>query len=334
MVVKYIVPFAAAMLLILSGCTDLTEFDHTMIAGISFVSTPDLHVVHTIENISGASALCPLSGCLIVATTEGTVLRFDTQTYEQTGSFLVGSPSSSGYFEMEYSPTESSVYIIGAFGQILEYHVPDMELMDNFTLCESPVDIEIGPQIELPYFYVAGATSKKFFEVRCESNIASRTCYLASRPTCMAIGQLQDTILIGTVGETEIVSIGTGIMQNRVMHYFPGILAIETIPDDTTFCAVFDYTTRKIATILNYFSSQFTPPMWTGSVPIDGNLHYMCTEPNSDHVYVLSYLGDNVSRLVSYNCTSYLIEDQLDLQGYPVDLEICPGGMLVVLTAE
>ncbi|MCD4774619.1 MAG: hypothetical protein K8S15_01045 [Candidatus Aegiribacteria sp.] len=41
-----------------------------------------------------------------------------------------------------------------------------------------------------------------------------------------------------------------------------------------------------------------------------------------------------VSRLVSYNCTSHIIENQLDLRGYPVDLEICPGGMLLALTAE
>lgn len=334
MVVKYIGCYAVAVILILSGCTDLTEFDHTLRAGVNILSTPDLSLVHTIENITGARSLCPLPGCFIVATTEGTVIRFDSQTFEQTGSFIAGSPSSSGYFEIEYSPTESSVYIIGAFGQISEFHVPDMELMDNFTLCESPIDIEISTQIESPYFYVAGTTSKKFFEVRRESNIASRTCYLASSPTCMAIDQAQDTILIGTVGETEIVSIGTGIMRNRVMDHFPGILAIETIPGDTTFCAVFDDTTGMIVTIFNYFSSPITPPSWSRFEPIDGDIHYMCAESYGSHVYVLSYLGDNVSRLVSYNCNSYLIESYVDLHGYPVDLEICSGGTLLVLTAE
>lgn len=333
MVVKHIGPFAVAVFLILSGCTDIAEFDHTFRSGVNIVSTPDLSLVHTIENISGARSLCPLPGCFIVATTEGTVIRFDSQTYEQTGSFKVGSPSSSGYFEMEYSPTESSVYIIGAFGQISEFHVPDMELMDTFTLCESPVDIEIGTDIEVAYFYLAGATSKRIFEVRLSSNIASRSCYLEFSPTCMAIDQAQDTILIGTVGETEMVSIGTGPMRNRIMDDFPGILAIETIPDDTVFCAVFDYTKGTIATVINYF-----PPVsggcWIGAVQIDGDIHYMCADSDGDHVYVLSYLGDNVSRLISYNCKSFLIESQIDLPGYPVDLEICSGGMLLVLTAE
>ncbi|MCD4775023.1 MAG: hypothetical protein K8S15_03110 [Candidatus Aegiribacteria sp.] len=333
MVTKYIGFFAATALLTVSGCTDLTEFDHTLRAGVNIVSTPDLSLVHTIENISEARSLCPLPGCFIVATTEGTVIRFDSQTYEQTGSFIVGSPSSSGYFEMEYSPTESSVYVIGAFGQISELHVPDMEVLDNFSLCESPVDIEIGTDIEVAYFYVAGATSKRIFEVRLSSNIASRSCYLEFSPTCMAIDQTQDTLLIGTVGETEIVSLGTGPMRNRIMDDFPGILAIEAIPDDTVFCAVFDCSKGLIATIFNYFPP-YAGSCWSGAVQIDGDIHYMCADPDGYHVYILSYLGDNVSRLISYNCWNYLIEHSTDLQGYPIDLEICSGGTLLVLTAE
>jgi hypothetical protein len=300
------------------------------------ISTPDLSIVHTIENISGAMSLCALPGCFIVATTEGKVIRFDSQTHEQTGSFIIGSPSSSGYFEMEYSPTESSVYIIGAFGKILEFHVPDIELMDNFTVCEAPVDIEIGTQIELPYLYVAGANSSRIFEVRLGSNILSRSCLLGSSPTCMGISQSQDTILVGTLGETEIVSIVTGTMYRRKMDSFPTILAIEAVPDDTTFCTVFDCTTNKIAIILNYFSSPFSTPEWTGTVPAPGELYYMCAESNiyGNYAYVLSYQGDNVSRLVRYNCKDYHIEGQVDLRGYPLDLEICSGGTLLVLTAE
>jgi len=335
MVMKYMLSSVAAALLFFTGCTDLTEFDQTVNTGINIISTPDLSIVHTIENIPGASSLCPLQGCFLVATTEGTVIRYDSQTYQQTGSFTIGSPSSAGYFEMEYSPNESSVYIIGAFGEILEYHVPDMEFMDNFTVCESPVDIEIGTQIELPYLYIAGAASSKIFEVRYTTNIVSRSCLLYYSPTCMAINQPQDTILIGTLGGTEIVSTGTGTMRRRAMPQFEDILAIETIPDDTTLCAVFDYGSSKIGTILGYFQNPFSSsPILTGLVTISGNLHFMCSEADGSHVYVLSYLGDSTSRLVSYNCLDYSIENQADLQGYPVDLEICPGGTLLVLTAQ
>ena len=335
MVKIYKIACAAAALLIIPGCTDLTEFDHTLKAGINIIHPPDLSIVHTIEDISGARSICGLPDCFIVATTEGTLISFDLSSYQQTGVFPIGSPSSAGYFEIEYSPTESSVYIIGALGQIIEVHVPDMTVEDNFSICETPVDIEIPTDIENPNFYVAAATLRKIFEVRRETNNITRTCNLYVSPTCMAIDQGQDTILVGTLGGTALVSIGGGSMTRRIMNSFPEILAIEAVPNDTTLCAVFDLSTDIIATVLNYFASPLIPqPLWTGEATIDGDTHYMCAEPDGSHVYVLSYLGDNTSRLVSYNCSDYFIESQIDLPGYPLDIDISPGGTLLVLTAE
>ena len=334
MIIRWRAGFAASALLILFGCTDLTEFDYALKTGIHIMYPPDLSVVHTIEGISGARSLCALPGCFIVATIEGEVFRFDPESYQQTGCFSIGSPSPSGYFEIEYSPSESSVYIIGALGQIAELSVPDMEFIDLFSICETPVDIEISSL--KPFFYVAGANSCKIYEVSKENNASGRSCTLASSPVCMAIDQCQDTILVGTMGKTVIVSTGIDIMRRRAMHHFPGILAIETIPnenDDTRFCAVFNYSTATIATILYYF-----PPMggscWTGTESIKGDMHYICTDSLGDYAYVLSYLGDNTSRLVAYNCSNYIIESQIDLEGYPLDLEISSGGTLLVLTAE
>ncbi|NOQ22386.1 MAG: hypothetical protein GQ565_07035 [Candidatus Aegiribacteria sp.] len=333
MVIRCRIVCATAALLILIGCTDLTEFDHTLQAGITIMSAADLSVVNTIENIFGARSLCIIPDCFIVATTEGTVLRFDLATHQRTGVFTIGSPSPSGYSEIEYSSTESSVYIIGALGQIVEMHVPDMEVMDTFSICETPVDIEIV--VGKPCFYVAGGTSHKIFEVRKENNRISRTCALPISPICMAIDQDLDSMLVGTLGGTELVSIGETVMRRRAMHHLPAIQAIETIPNDTTFCAVISKSTDKIVTILRYFPGTMPPlPLYTGSVPIEGDIHYMCVKPDGSRVYVLSYLGDNTSRLVSYNCGNYFIENQIDLQGYPLDLAISPGGTLLALTAE
>ena len=337
MVNKLRIACAAAVLLIIPGCTDLTEFEYSLLSGIHIFHTPDLTEVHTIENISGARSLCTLPGCFIVATTDGTVFRFDLESYEQTGFAAIGSPSSSGYFEIEYSPTESSVYIIGASGQILELSVPDMEVMDIFSVCETPVDIEISTDPTLSFFYVAGATSSKIFELKLANNAMSRSCTLPSSPTCMAISQSMDTILVGTLAETEIVSIVTGSMSRRRMKHFPRILAVERIPTDTIFCAVFSsYSYKSLATILKFFPNPFAQePAYTGLVGVEGDIFYMgAAESDGSRIYVLSYQGDNTSRLVSYNCIDYFIESQIELQGYPLDLEISPGGTLLVLTAE
>ncbi len=336
MQVRFRIAFIAAALLIPGGCTDLTEFDHTLRAGINIMHTPDLSVAHTIEDISGARSLCIVPDCFIVATTEGTVIRFDLESWEQTGSFIIGSPSPSGYFEIEYSPSESTVYIIGALGQIVELSAPDMEFLHSFSACETPVDIEIASL--KPYFYVAGANTCKIYEVSKENNLVGRHCTLASSPTCMAIDQCQDTMLVGTMGEVELVSTGVDVMRRRLADYFPEILAIETLHDEyneTRLCAVLDYyQTRVIAIVLNYWPGFSSNPMLVGLAPIDGEIHYICTDVFGDYAYVLSYLGDNTSRLVCYNCTYGNIEGQVDLQGYPLDLEISPGGTLLVLTTE
>lgn len=335
MTIRIWIIFAAAVLLALFGCTDLTEFDHALKAGINIISPQDLSVVHTIEDLSGARSLCALPDCFIVATTEGTVFRFDLESYRQTGFTAIGNPSPSAYFDMEYCPTENTVYIIGALGQIVELSVPDLEFMDSFIVCETPVDIEMAP--EKPFFYVAGASSRGIYEVSNENNAAGRHCILASSPTCMAIDQCQDTILVGTMGETELVSTGSDVMRRRAADYFPGILAIKTIPDindDTRLCAVFDFSTGTIATIRHYFPSGVGGSCWVGTVPVGGDFHYICTDSTGSHAYVLSYLGNSTSKLVSYNCTDYCIEGQITLQGYPFDLEMSSGGMLLVLTAE
>ena len=323
------IAFVAVVLLILPGCTDLTEFDHVLRAGIKIIHTPDLSVIHTIENIQGARSLCSLPDCFIVATMEGTLICFDLESYQQTGSFSIGSPSSSGYFEMEYSPLESSVYIIGALGQIVELHVPDMEIMDSFSVCETPVDIEVASG--KPYFYVASSNSCRIYEVRQENNFVSRSCALPSSPTCMAIDHTQDSMLVGTLAETELVSTGVSVMRRRKMSKFPTILAIESIPGYASIrlCAVF-----KSLGIMATITSYFAPPLYSGPVPLNGDIHYMCTDSAGNYAYVLSYLGDNTSRLVSYNCIGYYIENQIDLQGYPLDLEMYPGSTLLVLTAE
>ena len=336
MVIRLRIAFSAAALLILFGCTDLTEFDHTLKAGINIMYPPDFSVVHTIDDISEARSLCVVPDCFIVATTDGTVIRFDLESYQQTGSFIIGNPSPSGYFEMEYCLAENTVYIIGALGQIVELSVPDMEFMDSFIICETPVDIEIASGKS--FFYVADASSCKIYEVSQANNTAWRHCTLASSPTCMAIDQCQDTMLVGTMGETELVSTGVDVMRRRIVDFFPVILAIEPLHDEyneTRLCAVIDcYSGVCVATILNYWPGFSSNPIMVGILPIDGDIHYICTDAYGDYAYVLSYLGDSKSRLICYNCTDYIIEDQVDLQGYPLDLEMSPEGMLLILTAE
>lgn len=331
MVIRWGTACAAVALAMLHGCTDLTEFDSAIKGGVNIFSAMDLSTVHTVQDIEGARSLCVIPDGFLVATTRGIVNRYDIDSYQKTGSFAVGNPSPSGFFEMEYSSSESSVYLIGSLGQIIELHIPDMEVLDNFSVCETPVDIEIATGI--PYFYVAGANSYRIYEIRTQTNTVTRSVTLPSSPTCMAIDQSQDTILVGTLAETELVSTGGTGMRQRTMDQFPRILAVETIRGDTTLCAVFHSSTDIIAIIYSYFPEFLSSSGdWFGKGSIEGDTHYMCTDDSGSHTFVLSYLGNNTSRLVSYDNEIGFIDDQLDLPGYPMDLEYGDGKLLVLTT--
>lgn len=337
MVSRCILVATLISLLVIYGCTDLTEFDHAIMAGVNIVSSSDLSVIHTMQSIDGARSLCVVPDGFLVATTEGFINHYDIDSYGLCNSFQVGASSPSGYFEMEYHPGKSSVYMIVGFGQIAEFSFPDLELVDNFSACENPVDIEIVTG--RPYLYVAGVNSKTIYEVGTQTNTVIRSVTLLSTPTCMAIDHTQDTIFVGTLSQAEIVSTEAGMMQHYALTSFPKILAVKSIPYDTTLCAVFDYNPPwgpplgEIGMIFGYFPP-FGPLLgdWIGGVFVEGVTHHMCIHETGYYAFILSYTGNNMSRLVSYDCSNFSLINKLDLPGYPLDMQYGNGKLLVLTT--
>ncbi|MBD3277147.1 MAG: hypothetical protein GF388_02510, partial [Candidatus Aegiribacteria sp.] len=236
MVVRCVIP--VFLLLLIAACTDLTEYDDTFSAGVQAFSIPNLEPMGTVQGISSARSLCVTSSNLLVATTQGYVESYDPASLERTGSIPVGNPSPSGYFCMDYSDYENSVYLIGAFGQIIEMNPSLLTITDVFSVCESPVSMEFMQ--EEPFFYVADFGSSRILELRAETNGLCRIRTLPTSPVCMALDDSQDSMLVGTTGNPELLSVGSsGAIYRREMTSFPGILAIEAVPGDTTLCSLF-----------------------------------------------------------------------------------------------
>ncbi len=320
------------------GCTDLTEFEGTISAGVHVVSPADLSVVYTIPGIMGGRSLCApeSSGMILVATTEGTLLEFDSTTFELVDQHAVGQPSSAGYFDMVYCPIENknSIYIIGALGAIIEIDLPEFSIVDEFSVGPSPVDLLIGNG--RPYIYIADAISERVYEVHVITNGWSRMCQMRSSPVCMAADQNLDTILVGTLDGVDLLSTdGAGVIFRRTFKDTPPISAVTTIPQDTVLCAVFNFQSGDmVAVIRGYWPSGGPFRLWYGEVPVEGDTHFICASADGVHAYVLSYLGESVSRLISYNVTTFTVEDELDLPGYPMDLEVAADGYIFALTTE
>jgi len=323
------------LLALAAGCTDLTEYDGTYSAGVYVISGPDLTISASAGPIRNARSVCPIAGHVWVATTDGRLLDYDSTTMELTATWLVGAASPSAYSEMVFSPMENSVYLIGPFGTILEIGFPDGQMEDDFSVCEAPTLMVVDD--DRPYMYVSDAATDRLLEIRIETNHQSRMCQLASPPVCLCnSGNRVDTLVAGTLEGSELLStIGPGIIRHWRFDE-SAILEVTGIPDDSIYCAVRRSSGGDEVVTLRAFlpDSMGSTFGWTGAVPIAGDLHFICSGTDMVHAYVLSYLGGSVSRLVSYDHENYLIDGTLDLQGYPMDLEMTPGGNLVVLTIE
>ena len=55
---------------------------------------------------------------------------------------------------------------------------------------------------------------------------------------------------------------------------------------------------------------------------------------DSTHAFVLSSIGESASRLISYNCSTYTVDQQIDLPGFPLDLKVSEDGIIHALTTE
>ncbi len=319
-------------IIVLTGCTDLTEYQSTIKAGVHVIDSSDLSILGSVTDINGARSLCLVPGSFIVASTEGSVAFYDLDTFahERTGQV---------YSRMIYSPMESSVYLIGSLGKIIEISAQNGEVIDAFSICESPIDLLMAGD-NRPYLYVVDTASERILEVRMETNGVSRFCQMLSAPRCIAEDHRPDTMFVITLESADILStIGSGIIRRRTLEEAVPFLTAADMPDDTVLCAVIRSTdTDMVVTIPAYFPDPFqkqpTYQIWTGAVAIEGDMHLICAGADRTHAYVLSYLGNSVSRLSAYNYTTFSIDGQLDLSGYPMDITTAETGEILVLTTD
>lgn len=326
-------------ILTFSGCTDLMEFQGTFDVGVHVIDPSSMTVERSVTGIAGARSLCPISNSyFLVATTEGVVNRYDMQTLELLGSSVVDFASPAGFFDMVHSPMEGTVYLIGSLGKIVELELPECQPLDAFSICESPVDLLMAGDGR-PYMYVADTAAERVLEVRIETNGVSRICQMKSPPRCIAEDHRADTMFVVTLETADIIStVGSGIIHRRTLEDTTPFLTAADMPMDTVICAVIRSSVSDfVVTIPRYFP----PPepgryyqIWTGDVAVEGDSHLICSGDDGVHAYVLSYLGNSVSRLSSYNYQSYSIDDQLDISGYPMDLDMSASGELLVLTTD
>ncbi len=324
------------------ACSNITEQDMIYDAGLHLVSADNLQIVNTIPGIKNASSLMLYPGKLFVASSGGIVRSYDSNDLSLLGEHIVGVASPAGYFDLTFSPTENTAYLIGAMGKILELSLPDCEVIDEFSVCLSPIDMTItsGSPGDL---WVADGPSNSVVRVDIETNESLRVIQIVANSVInelVASNCYHDSLLIATtnlIGRLEATDeVGTRLtfVQNSIGASWSGLCPI---PHDSNFVAVSNGT--KIGECCVYDKNAYPgypPPSFYNTDTIENSNWITAAGNDYINVYALGSLGDGTSRLYRYTYIgpSYGINGFADFAGYPIDLKISDSGQIYVLTVE
>ncbi len=315
---------------VIAGCTNLTEYDMALSAGLHIISPEDFTVIETIPDIEGARSLLLHSGNVFVVSTEGMIFRYDAETMELVDQSQIGSPSPAGYSDAVYSTTSKTAYIIGSYGNILELSLPECTVVDQFSVCQSPIKLATGA--DSPYLFVADGPSSRVYQVRVDGNRPGDNVPVCFSINHMAPCQNPDSMLVATTDGISLVSVLSPVLLRvaQLVREDPYVL-MAAIPEDTMFVGVRPFDVGMLDVLNPVFPP---PPSMQHCGSISGDPFRIAISGNRQCAYILTHLAaNNTSRLYSYNYGLMEIDRTLDIPGYPLDLEVI-GGAIYVLTTE
>ncbi len=143
-------------------------------------------------------------------------------------------------------------------------------------------------------------------------------------------------MLVGTsVGMTLVEIMSSTDIRGTRLNVPGAFFDLAAIPDERLFVGVRG-SDVGVFSISNLIA---VPPLncFYGVVELEegSDNHQIVIGQDLQHAYILSYLSDRgISRLVAYNYRFHSITQEMDIPGYPLDLQISGNGDIYVLTAE
>ena len=320
--------FPVILLLILPCCKSITELDSAF-KGEVIVLSSDLSVAGVISIPDGPASILVYPGHILVATIEGIILDYNSESLEKLGEYQIGPPSPSGYSEMIYSEEKGAVYLLGPYGNILELDLPECMVTDMFSVCQVPVHMVSGGP-ESPYIFVSDGATNKVIRINTLTNSPSGWLIFNQSIRNMAPMD-EDTMIVATGGITEIVyEIAAGNLISVPMH-LEEAQGIATIWGRDSTVAIFS---DSIGIIYSHLNADSTEYVWSfdEACPLEGS-SFLVKCDDIYHANVVSYTGEGNGLLTSYDYTTGNILRQIELSGLPIDMEVSPSGSVFVLTA-
>lgn len=318
---------SSALVLFGMSCKNITESD-TAYHGEIQVYSSALEELGTIPVTDSPECILVYSGHILVATREGYLLDYDSESLEKLGEYQVGPASTDGYSQMTYNPANNSIYLIGAYGSILEIDLPEYTVSAVFSVCEAPVNIVSGGD-NSEFLYVTDGINNKVIRVLTSINTISGSLAFNENIRAMAHYN-QDTLLVSTTTSTYFLfEIATNYLISP-MIYGDGAQGMSSVLNE-------DYTVTTFGEYIGVLIFKMSPDSTDSWVfdrrcPVEG----IVTELKCDGVskgFLLNYSGNSTARIYSYNYTSGCILEERDLKGFPLDMDVSPSGNVFLLMA-
>ncbi len=325
----FVTVFAVAALMVSAGCDNITEFEAGVSSSLT-VYSGDLEVISQVTGITGGVQTLIRPGLVYVVTTDGEMLKYDSETLELLDTYIIGVASAAGYSILEFSPAENSVYIVGATGKILELALPECEVTDEFSVCQFPVAMSISTTIP-SILYVADGVTDQVFAVRASTNSLVGTGLINWPVTCIEASNT-DTTLIGT----EDCFYRASFREGSQMRIAAGLSGSWT---DIAFCEKLDAYAGMKSSNLGVVEMVYDPDLgievldFVDGVSVGGNNH-MLSFDGERYVYLLSYMGDSVSRILKYDMAFRQIVSEEYISGFPMAVQASSSGLVYVLVVE
>lgn len=323
--------FMCAAAVLLTACSNFTEYSGTPSAGLIVVDPENLELLGTLDGIEGGRALCAGPDLeFFVSSTSGELHVYNASTVTRDTTIVIGPGSSAGYGSMAYIPMTNSVYIIGALGTILEVDMDDCAVTDEFTAGSSPAFLI--PSRNFAFIYVTDPLGNKVHAVRTTSNTVQKTWLYAKTPTVMCMNTIgSDTILVSTNDSRGVAYIQPTDFSSpaRKVNLAPVSDMARSDLLNLIFAAHpgYGYPTGTVSII----DSLFPAFSVRNTVTVPGNPAFVTTHNDGMHLFILSTGESGGCTLFSYHLTQSAIVNSVDLPGTPVDM-IMAGNRLVILT--
>lgn len=314
---------------VFTACTEITEFDG-LVCGTLTVYSEDFAVVGQVQGIEQARKLLVYPGYVFVVKGDGYIDKYSSETLQLLGSYKIGQPSPAGYFQCTFSPRESSMYVVGSVGNIIEVSIPSCLVVDDFSVCASPSEISAS-STSPAYLYVCDGASSTIWIVKASSNITMDSFKLPAGILSIEASE-SDTTLVGTdVGTYRVEFLVSGGLT--AVHQLPvKLVSIKYFPWYGNFAAVSEGAIGIVEVVVD--PGTLLPALtFNYQRLIQGTSHLLAGD-NDRYAYVLSYMGENMGIIEKYDMAFHEISERVNISGIPLDMDVSGSGLIYVLTME